>query len=128
MALLFDEDYQILEASGLEYDEDETQRFLVIKNFPLTNDLYVHSGVDLEQVEVLWVVPSDYNTSGGDMFWVHPALSRGDGQEIPSVLVVAMPAISRGKNTAGGHVIGIVPHGNPKPTTSKRFLTELNGR
>ena len=39
----------------------------------------------LRQVEVLWIVPSDYNTSGGDMFWVHPALSRADGKEIPSV-------------------------------------------
>lgn len=42
MALLFDEDYQVLEASGLEYEEDESLRFLLIKNFPLTNGLDVH--------------------------------------------------------------------------------------
>ena len=23
---------------------------------------------------MLWIIPSNYNTSGGDMFWVHPAL------------------------------------------------------
>ncbi|MRR55717.1 MAG: hypothetical protein EG822_14635 [Deltaproteobacteria bacterium] len=85
MALLFDEDYRILEESGLEYEEDEAQRFLLIKNFPLTPGFYIHSGVTLELVEVLWIVPSDYNTSGGDMFWVHPALSRTDGKAIPNV-------------------------------------------
>ena len=85
MALLFDEDYQTLEESGLEHEEDQTHRFLVIKNFPLTNGLYVHAGVPLDQVEVLWIVPPDYNTSGGDMFWVHPALSRADGKAIPNV-------------------------------------------
>lgn len=84
MALLFDEDYQILRDSGLEYEEDERQRFLVIKNFPLPLDVYVHTGVALEQVEVLWIVPPNYNTSGGDMFWVNPALERADGKAIPA--------------------------------------------
>jgi Prokaryotic E2 family E len=83
MALLFEEDYQILKDSGLEYIEDETQRFLVIQNFPLPTGLYIHNGTLLEQVEVLWVVPGNYNTSGGDMFWVHPALVRADGNVIP---------------------------------------------
>ena len=85
MALLFDEDYQFLEESGLEYEEDEAQRFLLIKNFPLTLGFYIHSGVSLELVEVLWIVPLDYNTSGGGMFWVDPALSRAGGEENPSV-------------------------------------------
>jgi hypothetical protein len=85
MALLFDEDYQILEKSGLGYEEDEVQRFLLIKNFPLAPNLYTHSGVTLKLVDVLWIVPSDYNTSGGDMFWVNPALSRADGKVIPAV-------------------------------------------
>lgn len=84
MALLFDEDYQILKASGLEYEEDEAQRFLLIKNFPLAHGLYISSGVALEQVEVLSIIPPDYNTSGCDMFWVHPALSRSDGKVIPN--------------------------------------------
>lgn len=85
MSLLFDEDYQTLNESGLEYEEDEEKRFLVINNFPLAKDLYVHAGKPLEQTEVIWIVPSDYNTSGGDMFWVHPALERADGKPIPNV-------------------------------------------
>jgi hypothetical protein len=84
MALLFEEDYQILKESCLEYDEDEAQRFLVIKNFPLASGLYLNGGTSLDQVEVLWVVPANYNTSGGDMFWVHPPLVRADGKAIPN--------------------------------------------
>ncbi len=85
MPLLFDGDYQILQESGLEVEEDENQRFLVIKNFPLAPGLYVHNGNVLTQVEVLSVIPANYNTSGGDMFWVHPALVRADGKAIPNV-------------------------------------------
>jgi hypothetical protein len=84
MGLLFDEDYQYLQKSGLEFEEDENQRFLIIKNYPLPPGLYVYNGTSLEQVEVLWIVPPNYNTSGGDMFWVHPALTRADGKEIPA--------------------------------------------
>jgi len=73
MALLFDADYNLLRESGMEYEEDEAQRFLIVKNFPLYAGLYAHAGVALEQVEVLYVIPPDYNTSGGDMLWVHPA-------------------------------------------------------
>lgn len=83
MALLFDEDYELLRNVGLNYEESEAERFLVIKNFPLSHGLYVNGGVPLEQVEVLWVVPPDYNMSGGDMFWVHPPLTRADGKTIP---------------------------------------------
>jgi hypothetical protein len=85
MSLLFDEDYKILKESGLEFEEDGGQRFLVIKNFPLPPALYNHNGVLLDQVEILWIVPPNYNTSGGDMFWVHPALARADGKLIPNV-------------------------------------------
>jgi len=88
MALLYEEDYQILKESGLEYEEDEAQRFLVIKNHPLPSGLYIHAGQVIEQAEVLWVVPPNYNTSGGDMFWVYPALVRADGKEIPNISVV----------------------------------------
>ena len=83
MMLLHDEDYDLLNESGLGFEEDESQRFLIIKNFPLYNGLYVHSYRSLKQVEVLWIVPPNYNTSGGDMFWVHPALERADGKPIP---------------------------------------------
>ncbi len=85
MALLYDDDYQILKEAGLKYEEGDAQRFLLIKNFPLSPGLYVHAGQSLAQVEVLWIVPPDYNTSGGDMFWVHPALERSDGKAIPAV-------------------------------------------
>lgn len=84
MALLYEEDYEILKNSGLEYEEDEGQRYLIIKNFPLPTGLYVYGGSALEQVEVLWIVPTNYNTSGGDMFWVHPAMARADGKVIPN--------------------------------------------
>lgn len=84
MGLLFEEDYKILQESGLEFEEDETQRYLIFKNFPLPSALYIYNGTLLDQVEVLWVVPSNYNTDGGDMFWVHPALARADGKEIPA--------------------------------------------
>lgn len=83
MPLLFDEDYKIMDSSGLEYEENCAQRFLIIKNFPLSSGMYVSEGKILEYVEILWIVPHDYNTSGGDMFWVHPALCRADGKPIP---------------------------------------------
>ncbi len=84
MALLFEEDYKILEDCGLFHEEDETNRFLVLKNYPLPSDLYINSQVLLDQVEVLLVIPPNYNTSGNDMFWVHPALARADGKTIPA--------------------------------------------
>jgi len=83
MALLFDEDYNILRKCGTDYEEDEVNRFLIIKNFPLKVGLYVHADKPINQVEVLYMIPPDYNTSGGDMLWVHPALTRADGKTIP---------------------------------------------
>lgn len=85
MALLFEDDYQILKESFLEYEEDDAQRFFVIKNFPLPLGLYSHGGTSLDQVEILCVIPANYNTSGGDMFWVYPPLVRADGKAIPNV-------------------------------------------
>jgi hypothetical protein len=35
-------------------------------------------------VDVLYVIPPNYNTEGGDMFWVHPYLERADGKAIPN--------------------------------------------
>jgi len=84
MPLLFDEDYGILNESGLAWEEDEGKRFLIIKNYPLASGIYVSNGETLQQVEVLCIIPPDYNTSGGDMFWVHPALARADGKAIPN--------------------------------------------
>jgi len=87
MSLLLDEDYTILSEAGLDFVEDENHRFLIIKNFPLPAGLYSYNGSLIDQVEVLWIVPANYNTSGGDMFWVHPALTRSDGKSIPAAAV-----------------------------------------
>jgi hypothetical protein len=85
MPLLFDEDYEILNDSGLAFEEDETNRYLIIKNYPLQNNFYQYNGQPLEYVEILVVIPLNYNTSGNDMFWTHPPLSRIDGLPIPNV-------------------------------------------
>jgi hypothetical protein len=86
MALLFDEDYEILKNSGLLYAEDEANRFLIIRNYPLLEGLYIFNNKPVEMAEVLVVIPANYNTSGNDMFWVYPALKRTDGQPIPAVM------------------------------------------
>ncbi|MBA4409723.1 MAG: hypothetical protein C0397_09920 [Odoribacter sp.] len=84
MGLLFDDDYIILEDSGLTIEEDINSRFLVIKNYPLKEGLYQSNGQSLKEIEVLLIIPSNYNTSGGDMFWTYPKISRIDGVEIPA--------------------------------------------
>lgn len=84
MPLLFDTDYFILEECGLKYEEIPEHRFLIIKNFPLKANLYTDAGHPVETVEILIVIPSNYNSSGNDMFWTHPALKRTDGAEIPA--------------------------------------------
>ena len=85
MALLFDEDYRILAETGLQYEEDEAQRYLIVKNFPLADGLYVADGKPALAVDVLSVIPPNYNTAGCDMFWVHPQLARSDGKAIPQI-------------------------------------------
>jgi hypothetical protein len=87
MRLLLDEDYKILDEAGLIYEEDFKNRFLIIKNFPLCSDLYVYNDEPIEEVEVLVVIPSNYNTSGINMFWTHPELKRADGIGIPAAQV-----------------------------------------
>lgn len=84
MALLFDEDYQILSDAGIEYEENEANRFLILKNFPLKSDLYSYKEKTLETVEVLIIIPPNYNTSGNNMLWTHPELKRTDGKAIPA--------------------------------------------
>lgn len=84
MALLFDKDYEILEDSGLVYEEDEANRYLIIKNFLLQKAFYHFNNQELETVEILVVIPSNYNTSGNDMFWTHPPLKRIDNVTIPA--------------------------------------------
>ncbi|VAW75795.1 hypothetical protein MNBD_GAMMA12-1358 [hydrothermal vent metagenome] len=78
MPLLHDEDYETLAERSLEYEEDETNRFLVLKNYPLPNELY-----DVKSCDVLIVIPQNYNSCGNDMLWTSPALSRLDKKPIP---------------------------------------------
>ena len=85
MALLFDEDYEVLKEAGFECEEDETNRFLVIKNFPLQAGMYVSGDVPVQGVSVLNVIPPNYNTAGCDMVWVNPPLARADGKLIPAI-------------------------------------------
>ena len=86
MELLLDKDYEILRESGLEYEEDINSGFLVLKNFPLLSGFYSFDGKALETVEVLYMIPTNYNMSGGDMFWTHPYLTRVDGKAIPAMM------------------------------------------
>lgn len=78
MPLLLDVDYEELEERGVEYLEDETQRFLVLINYPLPHGLY-----QLEACDILILIPQTYNQVGNDMFWTHPRLVRTDGKPIP---------------------------------------------
>ena len=84
MALLFDEDYIILSDAGLEVEEDEAQRFLIIKDYPLKANFYEYKNEHIDKVNVLIVIPPNYNTSGNDMFWVYPPLARIDKKPIPA--------------------------------------------
>jgi|GEM_PF-4101586 len=84
MQLLFDEDYRILESSGLSFEEDTQKRYLILRNFPLKEGLYIFKGDPIETLEVLLKIPSNYNTSGGNMFWTFPKISRSNGKPIPA--------------------------------------------
>lgn len=87
MSLLLDDDYKILNDSGLEYDEDDENRFLVIKNYPVSEGLYISNAQLVTQVEVLVIIPNNYNMSGTDMLWTYPAISRIDNGPMPNVNV-----------------------------------------
>jgi hypothetical protein len=84
MPLLLDADYEYLAANGIQIEEDESSRFLIFKAFPLPVGVYVSGGESRSVVDVLYVIPPNYNTEGGDMLWVHPELSRANGQPIPA--------------------------------------------
>jgi hypothetical protein len=86
MSLLLDEDYEILGNAGLTCEEDEANRFLVITNYPAPVGLYVSGGQPVTELEVLVIIPQNYNTSGTDMLWTHPAITRTDGGPMPAVM------------------------------------------
>lgn len=79
MALLLDTDYEELNACGLEFVEDEPNRFLVLSNYQLPDGLYRQKSCD-----ILILVPQAYNRDGNDMFWTYPRLVRTDGKQIPA--------------------------------------------
>lgn len=85
MPLLFDDDYEYLKSCGLVYEEDEKNRFLVIRDFPLEPNFYIAGNTSVNKVDVLVIIPSNYNTSGNDMFWVNPTISRADGIAILNI-------------------------------------------
>lgn len=86
MSLLFPEDYTYLDSTGLRFVEDEAQRYLVIQNFPLPEGMYITTDtVPITQIEVLVIIPSNYNISGTDMLWTHPAITRTDKGSMPRV-------------------------------------------
>lgn len=85
MTYLLDEDYQILRDAGLEYEEAKisNDNAIIIKHFPLPINTFIEAGKQengvLTHVDVLTIVPPNYNTGKLDMFWFHPALARIDG-------------------------------------------------
>lgn len=85
MALLFAKDYEYLAGTGLSFEEDSDQRFLIIRSYPLPAGVYVVNGAPVDTVDVLSIIPPNYNTDGCDMFWVYPTVVRADGVAIPAV-------------------------------------------
>jgi len=85
MGLLFDFDYEYLKEISQEVEEAEDTRFIIFKNFPLPTGMYVSGGSPVEAVDVLYIIPENYNTAGGDMFWTYPLLARADGVAIPNI-------------------------------------------
>ena len=85
MALLFDSDYEYLKEIGQDYVEDEATRFLILRGFPLPAGIYKAGDAACTALDVLYIVPANYNTEGGDMFWTSCKLERVDGVPIPSI-------------------------------------------
>lgn len=85
MPILFDSDYDYLAEIGQEYVEDEVSRFLILKHFPLPKGVFKVGEAERSTVDVLYIIPPNYNTEGGDMFWLDCRLERVDGQPIPNI-------------------------------------------
>jgi hypothetical protein len=85
MSLLFDSDYEYLKETGQDCVEDEASRFLIFKGFPLPGGVFKVGEAARSVVDVLYMIPPNYNTEGGDMFWLNCKLERVDGQGIPNI-------------------------------------------
>ncbi|MEX0598159.1 MAG: E2/UBC family protein, partial [Candidatus Paceibacterota bacterium] len=83
MGLLLEEDYEYLKECGIEWEQDEAKRFFIFKRFKLQKGIYCKDSSPLDEADILVIIPPNYNTSGGDMFWTYPLLSRCDGNPIP---------------------------------------------
>ena len=83
MALLTNDDYAHLTRIALPYTEDESQRFLVFRGFPLSCGLY-----QVDKCDVLVVIPPTYPAAGNDMLWTYPCLKRQDGRLIPGTIPI----------------------------------------
>lgn len=78
MALLLESDYEELDKRGIEYVEDEQNRFLILLTQPLPEGVY-----NEKDCNILVIIPQNYNHSGNDMFWTFPHLTRTNGKSIP---------------------------------------------
>ncbi|HKJ34262.1 MAG TPA: E2/UBC family protein, partial [Balneolales bacterium] len=78
MSLLLDSDYAALKERGIEIEEEEQKRTLILYDYPLPNGIY-----NEESCDVLVKIPQRYNQAGIDMFWTYPHLTRVDGNRIP---------------------------------------------
>lgn len=84
MSLITQSDQARLLEIGMPFLEVEegTNRFLILTQYPLKNGMY-----QVDQCEVLIVIPANYPQAGNDMFWVYPQLKRLDGKPIPGTSV-----------------------------------------
>jgi len=81
MPLLFDDDYLKLKEWCIAFDEGESQRIFVFKDYQLPANIYT-----IPSCDVLVMIPPNYNQAGNDMFWTHPRPYRLDGRLIPAVM------------------------------------------
>lgn len=81
MALLTEDDYSEIGRMQLKHKEAEAQRFLVFVDFRLQPGLY-----QVDQCDVLVIIPPTYPMAGNDMLWTYPRLLRADGRVIPGTI------------------------------------------
>ena len=76
-----EDDEFFLKEKGFEYDlfTEGNQGILIIKDYPVRSETYDHS-----QTNLLLRIPTGYNMSSLDMFWVDPPLKFKDGNYPPA--------------------------------------------
>ena len=86
MGLLTEEDYSDLVRMEMKYKEDEDKHLLVFPDFKLSAGLY-----QVDQCNVLVVIPENYPAAGNDMLWTFPSLQCKDGRLIPGTIATNKP-------------------------------------